>query len=95
MSEATKHIDDGGQAFPQNPEWLSNRGGMTLRDYFAAKALQALIPDECQRMKYDGSERTGFDDSPSDSSRTFAEQIARECYYIADAMLAARKAVQP
>jgi hypothetical protein len=29
---------DGGQAFPSETEW-----GMTLRDYFAGKAIEALI----------------------------------------------------
>lgn len=47
--------EDGGPAFPividigQRVEW---RSGMTLRDYFAAKAMQALMnPDfTAQRM---------------------------------------------
>lgn len=45
------NIDDGGSAFPQhgwssNPEVLErmkNQGGMSLRDWFAGMALQALI----------------------------------------------------
>lgn len=32
-------ISDGGQAFPE-PGCPYGRGGMTLRDYFAAKAMQ-------------------------------------------------------
>lgn len=40
-----KHINDGGPAFPQGKgvgeAWVSE-GGMTLRDYFAAKAMQGL-----------------------------------------------------
>jgi len=31
-------INDGGPAFPSETEW-----GMTLRDYFAGKAIEALI----------------------------------------------------
>jgi len=31
-------INDGGPAFPSEKEW-----GMTLRDYFAGKAIEALI----------------------------------------------------
>lgn len=39
MSEAIK--DEGGPAFPVP---LDNRGnGMSLRDYFAAKAVQAIV----------------------------------------------------
>lgn len=53
MSEPDK-IDDGGPAFPQcqtrksSPGLdvlVSTWGGMTLRDYFAAHALQGLMAD--------------------------------------------------
>ncbi len=30
-------------AFPQGPELIGGNVGMTLRDYFAAKAMQSLI----------------------------------------------------
>lgn len=45
MSEEQKQIDTGGPAFPLNWEdkgeyWAT---GMTLRDYFAAKAMQGMI----------------------------------------------------
>ena len=35
------------KAFPYNPQFNQEHNGMDLRDYFAAKALQALvsIPD--------------------------------------------------
>jgi hypothetical protein len=44
--------DDGGHVFPQSKVWNAARAeyeetdqhpGMTLRDYFAAKAMQALL----------------------------------------------------
>lgn len=39
-----KNGKDGGPAFPANEEAvLRNMVGMSLRDYFAAKAMQALI----------------------------------------------------
>lgn len=41
-----KKNKDGGSAFPDGTtnEWgYADRGGMSLRDYFAAKAMQALI----------------------------------------------------
>lgn len=50
-------LNDGGPAFPR-PHSESDYGfhdlqeGMTLRDYFAAKAMQALIEDG---LKRDGS----------------------------------------
>jgi hypothetical protein len=45
-------INDGGPAFPRTG-W-PNETGMTLRDYFAAKAMQALIPSgqNVDSMKY-------------------------------------------
>ena len=41
-----RNIETGGPAFPQvatNPDGDLYQPGMTLRDYFAAKAMQALI----------------------------------------------------
>ena len=35
--------DTGGPAFPAHPSALGDHDGMTLRDYFAAKAMQALL----------------------------------------------------
>ena len=42
-------IDDGGAAFPHQPyncdsmNWSDGSQGMTLRDYFAAAALQGIL----------------------------------------------------
>jgi hypothetical protein len=36
--------DDGGSAFP-NPAYCES--GMTLRDYFAAKAMQGMLAEDC------------------------------------------------
>lgn len=42
-----KDIDTGGSAFPVNPSNFDATGagdtGMTLRDYFSAKALQGML----------------------------------------------------
>jgi hypothetical protein len=45
-------INDGGSAFPSPPSQHSNGfystgEGMTLRDYFAAAALQGMLSDAC------------------------------------------------
>lgn len=37
-------MDNGGAAFPLKEPTTSDFEGMTLRDYFAAKAMQALLP---------------------------------------------------
>ena len=61
--------DDGGPAFPTD-----FAKGMTLRDYFAAKALPVWV-------------QAHIDQSVDDLSKP---DIARECYIYADAMLAER-----
>ena len=81
-------IDDGGPAFPlHTPTWhedVNERGayegrdftmGMSMRDYFAAKAMQGICAsrDEAGTLIEHGY-----------------EWISREAYRIADAMLLAR-----
>lgn len=67
-------------AFPHT-EWahggdtiLSESPGMTLRDYFAAKALQGMLADLPNSLY-------GLD---------WMEKTAKSAYEVADAMLAAR-----
>ena len=69
---------DGGAAFPQSGyEQWAPEGGMTLRDYFAAKAL----PLAWDAMK------EGYFDSEEDSLNL---DVAVCSYQMADAMLEAR-----
>jgi len=75
------NTNTGGPAFP-TPRY--ERGdmyslGMTLRDYFAAKALQGLLADP-----------EPFDLCEGD--KTIADTYAKEAYVYADAMLKAREA---
>lgn len=72
--------ETGGPAFPNVPDgagdkWQSWDMGMTLRDYFAAKAMAALI------LRYD---------SVNIDKEGVAEEIANSANKLADAMLAAR-----
>lgn len=73
---------NGGPAFPGRTYDAAGREvpftGMTLRDYFAAQALTAVIGDWLN---------TGEIHQDPD----IAEVIARDCYTVADAMLAARQ----
>lgn len=75
-------IEDGGSAFPQinvtERGLCVPRGGMSLRDYFAARAMNALIMD---RLVF-SEENKGFNPS---------EIIARNSYTVADAMIKARE----
>jgi hypothetical protein len=73
--------DDGGPAFPHVREWFATDtykeltgGGMTLRDYFAAKAMQASL-------------HVALDHSRLDMT---AKMMADTAYEMADAMLKAR-----
>ena len=84
--------ENGGPAFPGTYSARSDQGrgavtefhdkGLSLRDYFAAKALQGQLdrlPDFSATVR-----DYGFD--------KFASTIARTSYDIADAMIAARNA---
>jgi hypothetical protein len=64
------------QAFPTHPDGTLMNDGMTLRDYFAAKAMQATIDAWKQRSIY----------PPTD------DEVAKNAYEMADAMLKAREA---
>ena len=99
--------NDGGPAFPFGqvseasgmPINGYHNDGMSLRDYFAAKAMPALTEDAIWRMReksvQKSPERTGMDDAEwDDSRRSWADGIASEAYIIADAMLRAREVKQ-
>jgi hypothetical protein len=77
-------IKNGGPAFPmpahtdQNGTRVPMAGGMTLRDYFAAKAMQTLLSSEytSQHGLHEG----------------WMGALAHEAYMVADAMLVTRGA---
>ena len=74
--------NNGGPAFPQHgfdniAERFTSQGGMTLRDYFAAKAMQAIC--------------TSKDEAGTLLNHGY-EWISSEAYKIADAMLKSRQA---
>ena len=73
--------DTGGPAFPNTGDTLIFEGGMTLRDYFAAKAMRGI---NWRLVDYGGNTKETMD------RRINAEQAAW-CYAIADAMIAERE----
>ena len=86
-------INDGGPAFPQaqcqrcgidHQAHSELDSGMTLRDYFAAKAMTAIGRTYLTTTEHGESVDTL-------GKPTFAEE-ARRCYAWADAMLKAREA---
>ena len=66
--------DNGGRAFPL-PGSSERHPGMTLRDYFAAKAMAMLMQEWPINI---------FDNDAQD-------EVAKNCYAMADAMLKARE----
>ena len=73
----SKAINTGGPAFPVNEEALMrNLQGMTLRDYFAAKVVQARMTAFCALETHHGWSN---------------DEIAKDAYSIADAMLKVRE----
>lgn len=76
----------GGPAFPysgvhkgEKENLIVDSHGMTLRDYFAAKAMAAIV------RRWDGHSFGGGPESPQ------YKELAEDAYHIADAMLRARE----
>ena len=73
-------IKNGGPAFPNDAAALrKEQEGMTLRDYFAAKALPAAYADYCESAR-----KIGFDEG-------WKMGVALDAYDMADAMLKAKE----
>ena len=87
-------IETGGPAFPIFPETGGGHAaafaGMTLRDYFAAKAMVSLISEWGRVMhSIDGRSYSGLHIIGNEGGTP--SSIADESYAMADAMLEARK----
>lgn len=86
----TDKTNTGGQAFPCiNPHYDGNWNkdgtieGMTLRDYFAAKAVVGLLTMADEWRSYFRRDGDGT---------TWKDEAAKAAYEVADAMLRAREA---
>ena len=77
----------GGPAFAAqlevNRDGYAVIGGMTLRDYFAAKAMQGLMS---------GRWKPDMHGQQFDAYRADADEWAKSAYHFADSMLKAREA---
>lgn len=76
-------VKDGGPAFPFDEKegdgtHYHSHGGMTLRDYFAAKAMQSFMQGAVLPPGFDAAEQLAF--------------TASRAYEVSDAMIAAREA---
>lgn len=83
-------IKDGGRAFPSTRESCvegllvtTHYPGMSLRDYFAAKAMQAAFAGDGALMIAEIDER--YDET------NWAEVVSANAYEMADAMIAERE----
>jgi hypothetical protein len=73
---------DGGPAFPRS--WgTATDDGMSLRDYFAAKAMAAMLSNEATCIRL------------SERSPDLKVALADNAYHFADAMLAERAKEKP
>jgi hypothetical protein len=71
--------DKNPSAFPISGSQYRHTAGMTLRDYFAAKAMQGLIAHEEQASRLSSANIGDFD-----------ERVAFAAYRYADAMMERR-----
>jgi hypothetical protein len=87
---AEKKINDGGPAFPRQSDqtirgaqgYQSGENGMSLRDWFAGKALSGFLGDHLLSASLDSNCGEGNEG---------AETNARWAYQLADAMIAERE----
>jgi hypothetical protein len=88
----SQHVKDGGPAFPTistDKMWtsdgdhvlpdVSSSGGLTIRDWFAGKALQGMLADSENSYSCTAEETH------------WTQAVARVAYQMADAMIQARK----
>jgi len=67
--------------------------GMTLRDYFAAKAMQGLMRMErAEQFVDEGGFEMGYEEGETGTLFVHTNFLAEEAYMIADMMLKAREA---
>ena len=71
----------GGPAFPQKTDLTLSYSGMTLRDYFAAKAMQAMLASPELMVVVTADQVLG---------ENAKQRISNLSYQYADAMLKAR-----
>lgn len=81
MSDETR--EDGGPAFP-----IEGHAGMSLRDYFAAKAMHAEIVSTFSDATPESAE--AFVRGASEAGHTPEQHLAVNAYRVADAMLKQR-----
>lgn len=82
-------MNDGGTAFPQPDD---SEPGMSVRDYFAAKAMQGAIANGALERIAANIRAEKHDITLEEMANATNAVLARMLYKIADAMLRAREA---
>jgi hypothetical protein len=96
MTVTTNSIEHGGPAFPPAHDPATHPSGMTLRDYFAAQAMQALIHTRATLPEdsADGFQTinfVGWGEQIDACDYTHAESLVHDAYFIAGQMLKERE----
>jgi hypothetical protein len=92
----TNSIEHGGPAFPPAHDPATHPSGMTLRDYFAAQAMQALIHmratlPEDSADGFRAINCVGWGCEVEYSTYTHAESLVHDAFFIAGEMLKERE----
>jgi hypothetical protein len=84
----------GGPAFPVcDAARIHNLEGMTLRDYFAAKAMQGLMAmNRAEEFVDENGDEMTYEDGSVGTLFVHTDFLVKEAYMIADMMLKAREA---
>ena len=86
----------GGPAFPTTKpleHWGDPNQGMTLRDYFAAKAMQGLMAmNRAEEFVDENGDEMTDEDGSVGTLFVHTDFLVKEAYMIADMMLKAREA---
>jgi len=83
-------INDGGPAFPLKESGTRDALGMTLRDYFAGKAMAALIAEPVSEG-WPGTVAHWANQLQRHTQMSGLDIVAHVAYMMADAMLKARE----
>ena len=92
--EVEKKIDDGGPAFPHTQSLSSEGRGLTKRDYFAAKAMQALVESSYRESGY-SPDRRDCDFEPCEYVKGEAHWYRHGKYWIQSRYDAPHPGLQP
>jgi hypothetical protein len=93
----TEKRPTGGPAFPVAGAWGLDSSGMTLRDYFAAAALGALIQTEAERELREYDDSLELHDEPNCETSSLGnptfnnEWLCQTAYSVADQMIRQRE----